>query len=51
VFSILLAALLLGEVLRPIQVLGIVLVLSAIVIVQRPTRSVTGDRVVVEPIE
>jgi len=51
VFSILLAALLLGEVLRPIQVLGIVLVLSAIVIVQRPSRSLTGDRVVVEPIE
>ena len=51
VFSILLAALLLGEVLRPIQVFGIVLVLSAIVIVQRPSRSVTGDRVVVEPIE
>jgi drug/metabolite transporter (DMT)-like permease len=51
VFSILLAALLLGEVLRPIQVLGIVLVLSAIVIVQRPNRSPTRDRVVVEPIE
>ena len=51
VFSILLAALLLGEVLRPIQVLGIVLVLSAIVIVQRPDRSVTGDTMMVEPIE
>ncbi|MGB8987337.1 MAG: EamA family transporter, partial [Candidatus Sulfotelmatobacter sp.] len=34
VFSIVLAALLLGEVLRPIQTLGIVFVLAAIVIVQ-----------------
>ncbi|MGA7472782.1 MAG: DMT family transporter, partial [Candidatus Sulfotelmatobacter sp.] len=51
VFSILLAALLLGEVLRPIQALGIVLVLTAIVIVQRPGRSVAEERVVVDPIE
>jgi drug/metabolite transporter, DME family len=51
VFSILLAALLLGEVLRPIQTLGIVFVLAAIVIVQRPGRGVAGDSVVVEPIE
>ena len=51
VFSILLAALLLGEVLRPIQTAGIVFVLAAIVIVQRPGRSVTEKSVVVEPIE
>jgi DME family drug/metabolite transporter len=51
VFSILLAALLLGEVLRPIQTLGIVFVLAAIVIVQRPSRSVAGESIVVEPIE
>jgi drug/metabolite transporter (DMT)-like permease len=51
VFSILLAALLLGEVLRPIQTLGIVFVLAAIVIVQRPDRSVAEESVVVEPIE
>ncbi len=53
VFSILLAALLLGEVLRPIQTVGIVLVLAAIVIVQRPERgtAVPGDSVLVEPIE
>jgi drug/metabolite transporter (DMT)-like permease len=53
VFSILLAALLLGEVLRPIQTLGIVLVLSAIVIVQLPGRGANGqgNAVVVEPIE
>jgi drug/metabolite transporter (DMT)-like permease len=36
VFSILLAAVFLGEGLRPVQTLGIVLVLSAIVIVQLP---------------
>ncbi|MGA2413591.1 MAG: EamA family transporter [Candidatus Sulfotelmatobacter sp.] len=46
VFSIVLAAVLLGEILRPIQTLGIVFVLAAIVIVQRPSRGV-----MVEPIE
>lgn len=52
VFSILLAAALLGEGLRPIQTLGIVLVLSAIVIVQLPGRDGVGkESVVVEPIE
>ncbi len=51
VFSIFLAALLLGEVLRPIQTLGIVFVLAAIVIVQRPGRSIAEESVVVEPIE
>jgi drug/metabolite transporter, DME family len=51
VFSILLAALLLGEVLRPIQILGIVLVLAAIVIVQRPGSTVIADTVIVEPVE
>jgi len=50
VFSILLAALLLGEVLRPIQTLGIVFVVAAIVIVQRPT-NVAEKSVVVEPME
>jgi drug/metabolite transporter, DME family len=52
VFSILLAAALLGEGVRPIQTLGIVLVLSAIVIVQMPGRG-TADQesVVVDPIE
>ena len=48
VFSIVLAAGLLGEVLRPIQMLGIVFVLAAIVMVQRPAR---GAAMVVEPIE
>jgi len=52
-FSILLAATLLGEGLRPVQTLGIVLVLSAIVIVQLPARGASREEqsVVVEPIE
>jgi drug/metabolite transporter, DME family len=53
VFSILLAAAFLGEGVRSIQTLGIVLVLSAIVIVQLPGRGVrpSPDPVLVEPIE
>ena len=51
VFSILLAALLLGEVLRPIQTVGIIFVLAAIVIVQRPARGVAEESVMVEPME
>lgn len=52
VFSILLAAAFLSEAVRPIQTLGIVLVLSAIVIVQLPGRGATDrESVVVEPIE
>ena len=51
VFSILLAALLLGEVLRPIQTLGIIFVLAAIVIVQRPDRGTAEESLVVEPME
>jgi drug/metabolite transporter (DMT)-like permease len=51
VFSIILAALLLGEVLHLIQTLGIIFVLAAIVIVQRPDRKVHSDSVMVEPIE
>ena len=53
VFSIVLAAAFLGEGLRSIQTLGIVLVLSAIVIVQLPGRSGSAgrDSLVVEPIE
>ncbi len=53
VFSILLAAAFLSEAVHPIQALGVVLVLSAIVIVQLPGRSAGRDRdsVVVEPIE
>jgi drug/metabolite transporter (DMT)-like permease len=51
VFSILLAAALLGEVVRPIQTVGIVLVLSAIVIVQLPGRGAAEESVVIDPIE
>ncbi len=51
VFSILLAALLLGEVLRPVQTVGIAFVLAAIVIVQRPGRSMAEESVVIEPME
>jgi len=52
VFSILLAAALLGESVRPIQTVGIVLVLSAIVIVQLPGRGASEqESVVVDPIE
>jgi len=50
VFSILLAVLLLGEVLRPVQTLGIIFVLAAIGIVQRPSRG-DADEPIVEPIE
>jgi drug/metabolite transporter (DMT)-like permease len=43
---------LLGEGVRPIQTLGIVLVLSAIVIVQLPGRDgTTQDSLMINPIE
>lgn len=53
VFSILLAAMLLGEILRPFQTVGIVLVLAAIVIVQRPRRTAAAeeDPVLAEPVD
>jgi len=52
VFSILLAAALLGESVRSVQTLGIVLVLSAIVIVQLPGKGTAEqESVVVDPIE
>jgi len=50
VFSIVIAAAVLGEVMHPMQTAGIVLVLLAIVLVQIPDRK-THDSVVVEPIE
>ena len=50
VFSIVIAAIALGEVMRPVQVLGIVVVLAAIVLVQLPDRA-AGEGTVVEPIE
>lgn len=51
VFSILLAAVILGELMRPIQALGIVLVLVAIVVVQLPDRKLREEISVIEPIE
>jgi drug/metabolite transporter (DMT)-like permease len=52
VFSILLAAVLLGEGVRAGQTVGIVLVLSAIVIVQLPARdAVERETVIVDPLE
>ncbi len=51
VFSILIAALVLGELLRPWQTVGIVLVLIAIVLIQWPERDARDEELVVEPIE
>jgi drug/metabolite transporter, DME family len=51
VFSILIAALVLGELLRPTQTVGIVLVLIAIVLIQRPGRAARDGDLVIEPIE
>ena len=50
VFAILIAAVALGEVVRPIQMIGIAIVLAAIVLVQLPDRTGTAEPVV-EPIE
>jgi DME family drug/metabolite transporter len=51
VFSIVLTALFLGELVRPMQTVGIVLVLVAIVLIQLPERTASGEELVVEPIE
>jgi drug/metabolite transporter (DMT)-like permease len=51
VFSIVLASLVLGEVMRPAQIAGIVLVLVAIVVVQLPDRKSDRLATLVEPIE
>jgi len=51
VFSILLAALVLGELLRPMQTMGIVLVLVAIVLIQLPEKAAREEELVIEPIE
>ena len=51
VFSIVIAAVVLGELLRPWQTAGIVLVLVAIVLIQMPERMPRGDGLLVEPIE
>ena len=51
VFSIVIAVVVLGELLRPLQTLGIVLVLVAIVIVQLPDRKTQHEMPLVEPME
>jgi DME family drug/metabolite transporter len=51
VFSIVIAAMVLGEVMRPLQSVGIVLVLVAIIVVQMPDRKSREAVTVMEPIE
>jgi drug/metabolite transporter, DME family len=51
VFSIVIAAVALGEVMRPLQSMGIVLVLIAIVVVQMPDRKLHEAVALVEPME
>jgi drug/metabolite transporter (DMT)-like permease len=51
VFSIVIAAVVLGELVRPTQTVGIVLVLIAIVLIQLPERAAPSEKLVVEPIE
>ena len=51
VFSIVIAAVALGEIMRPSQTLGILLVLVAIVVVQLPDRRLREEITPVEPIE
>jgi DME family drug/metabolite transporter len=51
VFSIVIAAFALGEILRPLQTVGIVLVLVAIIVVQWPDRKAQTAIPLVEPID
>lgn len=51
VFSIVIAAIVLGEVMRPLQILGILFVLAAIIVVQLPDRRSPEAIPLVEPME
>src|SRR5580704_5862536 len=51
VFSIVIAAVVLGEIMRPLQTVGILMVLAAIIVVQLPDRKSRERVTVVEPIE
>ncbi len=51
VWAILLTAILLGELVSPIQVLGMLIVFSATVLIQRPEQSHREPMIAVEPIE
>jgi DME family drug/metabolite transporter len=51
VFSIVIAAIVLGEGVRPLQALGVIVVLAAIVLVQMPDRATRQGAALVEPME
>ena len=51
VFSIVIAAIVLGEIMRPMQAVGMVVVLTAIVLVQMPDRAARDAGALVEPME
>jgi len=51
VFSIVITALALGELVKPMQTIGIALVLGAIVLIQLPERASRSAELLVEPIE
>jgi drug/metabolite transporter (DMT)-like permease len=51
VWAILLTLVLLGEIVSPMQVLGMVIVLSATVLIQRPDKAHREPTIAVEPIE
>lgn len=51
VFSIVIAAIVLGEILRPLQTLGILVVLAAIILIQLPERTAHEEPTLVEPME
>ena len=51
VFSIVIAALVLGELVRPVQTSGIALVLVAIVLIQLPGRGDEKNPLLLEPVE
>ena len=52
VWAILLTALFLGELVSPMQVVGIVVVLAATVVIQRPDRRTPAEpRIAIEPME
>jgi len=51
VFSIIIAAIFLGEMMKPLQTLGIVMVLAAILLVQMPDRESDQSITMIEPIE
>jgi drug/metabolite transporter (DMT)-like permease len=51
VFSIVIAAIVLGESVRPLQALGVIIVLAAIILVQMPDRTAREEAALVEPMD